>query len=286
MTSVKESIKARRIIGSVVLFIFFCCVTVVVLFPIYYLVLASLQPSTEIFRTGMKFMYDPDIMSFNNYQLMFQYREGIYFYWYRNSILLAVIFTVCALFLSSFVGYGIGMYDFKGKNLIFMLVLVVMMIPLEILMLPLYKMMVQMQIINTYAGCILPFIVAPNAVFFFRQFVSGLSKEFLEAGRIDGCTEIGVYFRIMLPLMKPAIGAMTILLAMSNWNAFIWPLIVMRSNEMFTLTIGLSSLINPYESSFDMLFAGAVMAIIPIMIVFLFNQKNFISGLTSGGVKG
>lgn len=280
------TIKTRKIVASVVLFLFFICVTIVVLFPIYYLVLASLQPSTEIFRTGMKFMYDPDIMGFNNYKLLFEYREGIYFSWFKNSVLIAFIFTICALFFSAFVGYGIGLYDFKGKNLIFMLVLVVMMIPLEILMLPLYKMMVQMKIINTYAGIILPFMVAPNAIFFFRQFASGLSKEFLEAGRIDGCTELGIYFRIMLPLMKPAIGAMTILLAMSNWNSFVWPLIVLRSNEMFTLTIGLSSLINPYDTSFDMLIAGAVLAIIPIVIVFLFNQKNFISGLTSGGVKG
>ena len=280
------TMKTRRVLASAALLLFFLCVAAVVLFPIYYLVLASLQPSKEIFRTGMKFLYDPDVMGLNNYRLLAAYRDGIYFSWFKNSLVIALIFTVCSLFFSAFVGYGIGMYDFKGKNLIFTLVLVVMMIPLEILMLPLYKMMVQLGIINTYAGIILPFMVAPNAIFFFRQFASGLSKEFLDAGRIDGCTEIGIYFKIMVPLMKPAFGAMTILLAMANWNAFVWPLIVLRSNEMFTLPIGLSSLINPYGNNFDVMISGAVIAIVPIVAVFLFNQKNFISGLTSGGIKG
>ena len=166
------------------------------------------------------------------------------------------------------------------------MVLLVMMVPLEILMLPLYKLTVQFKIINTYAGVILPFVVSPIAIFFFRQFASGISEDYLDAGRIDGCTEIGIYFRIMVPLMKPAFGAMTILLAMQNWNSFVWPLIVLRTNEMFTLTIGLSSLIGPYGENFDVMIAGAVLAVIPVVIVFLFNQRFFIAGLTAGGVKG
>jgi len=161
-----------------------------------------------------------------------------------------------------------------------------MMMPLEILMLPLYKLIVDLRIINTYAGVILPFVVSPIAIFFFRQFVTGISKDFMDAGRIDGCTEFGIFFRIMMPLMKPAFGAMAILLAMQNWNSLIWPLIVLRTNNMFTLPIGLASLLSPYGNNYDMLIAGAVLAIIPIVIVFLFNQRSFISGLTAGGIKG
>jgi arabinosaccharide transport system permease protein len=278
--------KTKQMISSAVLLVFFIIVVIIVLFPIYYLIIGSLQPSREIFRTGMKLVYDSEIMGFNNYKLLIDYRDGVYFSWLKNSILIAGLFTVCALFFSSLVGYGLGVYDFKYKNIIFTLVLVVMMIPLEILMLPLYKLTVQLKIINTYAGVILPFMVSPIAIFFFRQYSSGISRDFLDAGRIDGCTEIGIYFKIMVPLMKPAFGAMTILLAMQNWNSFVWPLIVLRDNEMFTLPIGLSSLISPYGNNFDVMIAGAVIAIAPIIILFLFNQRFFIAGLTSGGIKG
>ncbi len=280
----KTDFKANA--SSVVLFLFFVFITIVVLFPLYYLVIASLQPSSEVFRTGMKLTFDPEIMGLNNYKVLMGYRDGIYFSWFKNSVLIAALFTICSLFFSSFVGYGLGLYDFKFKNTIFTLVLLVMMVPLEILMLPLYKLTVQFGIINTYAGVILPFMVSPIAIFFFRQFASGISEDYLDAGRIDGCTEIGIYFRIMVPLMKPAFGAMTILLAMQNWNSFVWPLIVLRTNEMFTLTIGLSSLIGPYGENFDVMIAGAVLAVFPIVVLFLFNQRFFIAGLTAGGVKG
>ncbi len=108
----------------------------------------------------------------------------------------------------------------------------------------------------------------------------------MDAGRIDGCTEYGIFFRIMAPLMKPAFGAMGILLAMQNWNSLVWPLIVLRTNSMFTLPIGLSSLLTPYGNNYDVLISGAVLSTIPIIILFLLNQRAFISGLTTGGVKG
>jgi len=132
----------------------------------------------------------------------------------------------------------------------------------------------------------LPFMVSASAVFFFRQFATGLPLELLDAGRIDGATEFGIFYRIMVPLMKPAFGAMTILMAMTSWNQFVWPLIVLRENRNFTLPIGLASLISPYGNNYQMLLAGAVMAVIPVILIFIFNQKSFVSGLASGGVKG
>jgi len=271
---------------SIILVLLFILITIIILFPIYYLIIASLQSSEEMFRSGMKLFFDPKIMDFNNYRLLITHRDGIYFIWFKNSVIIATLFTISSLFFSSLVGYGLGVYDFKFKNIIFTLVLVVMMIPLEILMLPLYKLMVQLKIINTYAGVILPFMVSPLAIFFFRQYSSGISKDFLDAGRIDGCTEFGIYFKIMMPLMIPAFGAMSILLAMQNWNSFVWPLIVLRTNEMFTLPLGISSLISPYGHNFDVMLPASVVAILPVVILFLFNQRFFIAGLTAGGVKG
>ena len=278
--------KARKKMATILLVLFFIIVTVVALFPLYYMFMASFKSSKELFRNGMDFRIIPGLMSLDNYKLLFFGRGSIYLSWYKNSLLITALFTAGSLFFSSLVGYALGAYQFRAKNFIFTLVLLVLMVPLEILMLPLYKLIVGMGIINTYAGVILPFMVSPMAIFFFRQYVAGLSKDFMDAGRVDGCTEFGLFFRIMAPLMKPAFGAMAILLAMQNWNSFIWPLIVLRTNEKFTIPIGLASLMSPYGNNYDMLISGAVLAIIPIIILFLLNQRAFISGLTSGGVKG
>jgi arabinosaccharide transport system permease protein len=191
-----------------------------------------------------------------------------------------------ALFLTSFVGYGLAVYNFKGRNLILTAVLFIMMIPLEILMLPLYKLLIALKLMNTYQGVVLPFIVSPLGIFFFRQFATGIQKDYIDAGRIDGCTEYGIFFRIIAPLMKPAYSAMAILLSMRSWNDFIWPLIVLRTNKMFTIPIGLAGLLTPYGNNYDLLLSGAILAIIPVIIVFIFNQKYFVSGITIGGIKG
>lgn len=271
---------------SALLFIFFAFVSFIFLFPLYYLLMASFKPSAELFRNGLDLSINLQLMSLDNYLLLLTDRGGVYFSWYKNSLLVTALHTLGALFFSSLVGYGLGAYDFRGRNITFILVLFILMVPIEILMLPLYKLTVMMGIINTYAGVVLPFIVSPIAVFFFRQFVMGLPKDFMDAGRIDGCTEFGIFFRIMVPLMKPAFGAMGILMAMQSWNNFIWPLIVLRTNEMFTLPIGLAAMLTPYGNNYDKLIPGSVLAIIPIIIVFLFNQRAFVSGLTAGGVKG
>jgi arabinosaccharide transport system permease protein len=128
--------------------------------------------------------------------------------------------------------------------------------------------------------------VYPFAIFFFRQYAVTLPKDFLDAGRIDGVNEFGIYFRIMLPLMTPALGAMTILVSLQSWNDFLWPLIVMRTEKMFTLPIGLNALLTPYGNNYEMLLSGAFVATLPIVVVFLFFQRYFVSGLSAGAIKG
>ena len=278
--------KKKERILTVILIIAFLLVAVYELFPIIFLFIGSIKDQTELFTKGMSLYIDADSLRLANYADLFTYREGLFFRWFFNSFFLTVIYTVGGLVLASLVGYGIGGYEFKGKTIVFIMVLIVMMIPLEIIVLPLYKLITKMGIIDTYAGVILPFIVNCTAVFFFRQFVSGLPKDYQEAGRMDGCTEFGLFVRVVVPLMKPAFGAMCILLAMYEWNSFMWPLIVMRSNEHFTLTVGIASLINPYTANYTIMLTGSVISILPILIVFLCNQQFFIAGLTSGGVKG
>ncbi|MNK81060.1 L-arabinose transport system permease protein AraQ [compost metagenome] len=274
---------------SILLVLLFAAFAVIALFPLYALALASLKPAQELFRYGLNVRWDFDVMGFANYKEIFFSHKGSagnYFHWYRNSLVIAVLYTIICLLLSSMVGYGLAVYKFKGRNLLFTLVLVVMMIPVEIIILPLYKLMINFTMIDSIWGVILPFVVAPLPIFFFRQFALSLPKDFMDAGRIDGCSEFGIFFRIMVPLMVPAFGAMTILQALQSWNNFLWPLIVLRTAEKFTLPIGLTSLLSPMGNNYEVLIAGSVLAILPILVLFIFFQRYFIEGLTVGGVKG
>jgi arabinosaccharide transport system permease protein len=282
----KLGLKGKVVIGKIVITFILICISIIVILPLYYLLLASFTRTTHIFASGLQLKPNFERMGVMNYITMATNREGVYWNWYTNSIIIAFMYTIGALFLTSLAGYGLGVYHFKGKNVVFVLVLIVMMLPIEILMLPLYNLTIKWRIINTKAGVILPFLVSGNAVFFFRQFSSGLPLDLMDAGRIDGATEYGIFFRIMAPLMRPAYGAMTILLAMGSWNMFVWPLIVLRSNKNFTLPVGLSSLLSVYGNNYEVLIPGSVLAIIPIVIIFLFNQRLFVSGLSAGGVKG
>jgi arabinosaccharide transport system permease protein len=283
---VKIEFAKNRTVASTFLVVFFSIVSIIALIPFYAMFLASFKPATELFRYGLNLRLDFNIMNINNYIPLFNDDSIPYLIWYKNSLIITVLGTVLSLLFSSMVGYGLAMYEFKGKNLVFVLVLFIMMVPVEILILPLYNLTVSFRIINTYWGVILPFIVSVSGVFFFRQYASGLSKDFMDSARIDGCSEYGIYARIMVPLMKPAFGAMAILIALGNWNSFLWPLIVMRTDDMFTLPVGLMSLLTPYGNNYSAVLSGSVLSVLPILILFIINQESFVAGLTAGGVKG
>ncbi|MBT2757035.1 carbohydrate ABC transporter permease [Mesobacillus foraminis] len=263
----------------------FVILSFIALFPIISLLISSLRPSSELMRNGISITFDPSSISLDNYTYIFT-QGGNYWSWFTNSLVISAVTIVLSLFFSSMVGYALALYDFKGRNLIFGFVLFILMVPFEILMLPLFQLMISMNLINTYTAVILPAVVAPVAVFFFRQYAVGLPKELMDSARIDGATEYGIFFKIMLPLMAPSMAAMAILQGLGSWNNFLWPLIVLRSNDMFTLPIGLATLLTPYGNNYDILIAGSVMTIVPIIILFIFFQRYFVAGLTVGGVKG
>ena len=281
----KQTKKKKASVSTVLMVLLFVIIGALTLLPFYSLFLASFRPGTELMRHGLGLGIDLPTMSFNNYKLLFT-GDTPYFTWFLNSLKITVVQTVLTLFVSAFVGYGFAMYDFKGKNLIFTCVLFVMMIPVEIIMLPLYQLCINLGLMNTIWGIVLPTIAMPMPIFFFRQYLRGIPRDFVDAARIDGCTEYGIFFRIILPLMKPSIASMGIFVGMNSWNSMLWPMLVIRSNDKITLPIGLASLITPYGNNYDVLLAGAVFAVVPIIILFVLFQKYFISGMTAGGVKG
>ena len=265
-------------------FIILLLICIIFLAPFFFMLVTSFKPGQEMLSEGLSFKMNFDEMTLNNYKIIF-FEDNRYLTWYKNSLIITVLQTVLSLFFSSLVGYGLAVFNFKGKNILFFLVLLVMMVPLQILLLPLYRLMIELNLMDTYLGVVLPFAVSPFAIFFFRQYIIGIPKDLIEAARIDGCGEFKIYFKIIVPLMKPAFGAMTILMALNSWNAFVWPLIVLRSANKLTLPIGLMSLLTPYGNSYDMIMPGAVISVIPVAILFLINQRAFIEGLTAGGVK-
>lgn len=270
---------------TTLLVIFFVIVSVITLLPLALLAVSSLRPGSDLMRYGLNFSIDWSTANLNEYKLLFS-GENAYFTWYKNSLVITVVQVALALFLSACVGYGFAMYDFKGKNIAFMAVLLVMMVPTEVILLPLYRLIIKMGLVNSMWGIILPYVVVPMLIFFFRQYLSGIPRDFLDAARVDGCSEYGIFVKIMIPLMKPSFAAMGIYQGMSSWNNFLWPMVVTNSIDKITLPVGLQSLLSPYGNNYDILIAGSCFAIIPILILFVCFQRYFIEGMTAGGVKG
>lgn len=260
-------------------------VTAITLLPFISIFLASFRPGREIMRQGLGLNLDFSKMNLDNYKLLFSGENQNYFSYFKNSLKLTVIQTALTLLFSSFVAYGFAMYNFRGKTFLFGLVLLMMTTPVEILMLPLFLEMQKLHLYGSLWAVILPQITAPLPIFFFRQYLVGLPKDYLDAARVDGCTEYGIFFRIIMPLMKPSFAAMGIFVGMNSWNSFILPVLLL-SKENRTLPVFLETLLSPYKNNYDLLIVGAVFSVIPIVILFAMFQRHFIAGMTAGGVKG
>lgn len=259
-----------------------------IFFPVFAGILASFRPGRELIRRGLSLNLDFSDMTLSNYQYLFSGNADSvkYFNWFKNSLLLTIIQVLATLLICYIVAYGLSMYEYKLKNFLFFLVIATMMVPFEILMLPLYQEMITLNLINSTAGVILPVVCSASTIFFFKQYLGGVPKELLDAGRIDGATEYGICFKIIFPITKPAFAAMAILVTMNSWNNILWPMLVYRDPSKFTLPIGLNTLLSPYGNNYDVLISGAMFGILPIFILFIAFQRYFIEGMTAGAVKG
>ena len=245
----------QRRIGTILGTGFFLILSLIIVFPVFAGLLASFRPGTQLIRRGLSIDLDISTMNLNNYTYLFSGNADSqkYFMWYKNSLIITIVSVALTLIICYFVAYGLTMYDFRFKNLLFTIVLATMMVPFEILMLPLYKEVIALKLIDTYTGVIIIGVCSASTIFFFKQYLSGLPKDLLDAARIDGCSEYGISVRIILPLAKPAFASMGILCAMGSWNAILWPLLVLKGAEKFTLPIGLNTLLTPYGNNYDVL---------------------------------
>lgn len=281
----REKWPLPRGVFHVIQGLFLISLAVVVLVPLTAIFIGTFQDGNEVIRNGITFDIDWSALSLQNYVMLFT-DSGLYFRWFFNSLLLTIVQVAGTLLVSSFVAYGFAMYEFKGKTAGFVAVLLLMTVPFEIMMLPLYVLVNDFGLADNYAVIVVPFLAAAVTIFFFRQYFLGIPKELLEAGRVDGVTEFGIFFRLVLPIAKPALAAMAILNGMIVWNNFLWPLLVLRSPEKFILPIGLNTLLTPHGNNYELLIIGAFFSVIPILVLFLLFQRFFIAGMTAGAIKG
>lgn len=280
-------------IGRACMVTFFLLLALLIILPLYALLLGTFKGGAELFVSGLNLDPTWDKLHLRAWRYLFTgimsdgtYNPHDYFIWYRNSIMIVIVQGGLTLLISSMVAYGFSKYRFKGKNLLFMCVLLVMMIPLEILMLPMYTQINAMGLRNSYAGVMLPFLANMSAIFFFRQFLEGVPIDLLDAGRVDGCTEYGIFLRIIMPILKPAYASMAVLVGMGAWNGLLWPMLVLSDMGKYTIPIGLNTLWSPYGNNYDLMITGSCFAILPLLLLFLFAQKFIIEGMTAGAVKG
>ena len=264
-----------------ILFIFIC-LAVVMLLPIVWMLLSSFKPDNEIIKYPPTLF--PTAYTLKNFIKCTQ-RIDIWVY-LKNSFIYSFGATIPSLLVNTMAGYAFARYNFKGKDIIFVIFLATMMIPFQVIMIPSFLEVHALGMYDNYAGLIIPKIAAAYWIFMMRSAFSGLPKELEEAARIDGLSEFGIYARIMMPLIKPALVTLIILSVNGNWNDLLWPLIITSNSKMRTLSNGLALFVGARTIEYGAAFAGATISLVPMLVLYIFGQKYFVEGQATSGLKG
>jgi multiple sugar transport system permease protein len=252
--------------------------------PFVWMLATSFKTAAEIYQPN----FFPEVAAIENYaEVVF---NTAFPRWYVNSFVVAVFATVSVVFFDSLIGFVFAKYEFPLKNIIFIAILSTLMVPTEMLIIPWFIMSAKPLLgpswVDTYWGIAFPGIITASGAFLMRQFMAGVPNELLDAARIDGVSEFGLFWRIAVPLTLPALAALAIFNFLGNWNAFIWPLIVTSSRQMMTLPVGLLFFSNEAAADWHLIMTGATLSVIPLMTVFIIFQRHIIKGIALTGLKG
>lgn len=269
-------------IGKVLKYAFMALLAIFVIYPFLWMVFTSFKQEGNIVKFPPSLFAQSYTVS--AYQNIWERVPFLSFY--RNTVLFAGGVTVISLIFDTMAGYSFARLNFRGKNVLFMMVLATLMIPFQVVMIPLYTELFKMNLINSYVGLILPRATNAFGIFMMRQFFVSLPRGLEEAARIDGCNEFKIYLRIMLPLCKPAIISLAIFHFMYNWNDLLYPLILTTSNEMRTLPAGLAMFMGTHVIEYAILMAGGCLSLLPIVLAYCCAQKYFVQGIAMTGMKG
>jgi ABC-type glycerol-3-phosphate transport system permease component len=255
--------------------------TAIALVPFLYVI------STSFKETRSLFSYPPHWIPQNpttvNYHKLVS--DHPFTRWMFNSFLVASVVTVVKVVIDSMAGYAFAKMRFAGRDALFLLVLMTLMIPFSATLIPLYIIVRKMHMTNSYWGLILPALASPIGIFMMRQFIESLPSDLENAARLDGCTEFQIYRKVILPLIKPGLVVLGVFTFMNQWTSYLWPLVVNTKPDMMTLTVGIQSLRSLFTVDWGILSAGAVLSMLPLVIVFIFLQRFFIAGSIAGALK-
>lgn len=266
--------------GVLVRWIWLSIAAVFSFFPFYAMIVLSLKPGQVVELPGSLL---PTGLSFDAYSQVLSGQNILG--WLGNTLVYSLVSVVVVLFLSALAGYAFAKKRFPGKEAMFWSFIAMVMVPFHVTLIPTFILMAGLGGINTYWGLILPTLANAQAVFLMRQFIQGLPDDLFEAARIDGAGEFRIFLQIVLPLCRPILATLGIFVFLWHWNDFLWPLIIAKSNDMFTLTVGISSLQQQTVPLSTML-AGSVVALVPIFFAYLIAQRYVQEGVTSTGIKG
>ena len=250
------------------------------LLPFIWMILSSFKPESEVVRIPPTLW--PNEFTLDNFRNLF---VNMNFGVYLKNTLIIILFSFFGLFLNAMAGFAFAKYKFKGKQTTFMIVLATMMIPGQVTMIPVYLILNYLNLTNTMIGIVLPTMVGAFNIFLFRQFMSTIPNELLEATRLDGASEFRILMQIALPISKPIIAVQAILTFIAGWNSFLWPLIIANDESLYTLSVGLSLLKGQYGGNYALQMAGATFMVVPIMAIFIYFQKHIIENFSISGMK-
>ncbi len=274
--------KRSNAVSRVVIYAVLILITALMLIPFIWMLSASLKMNKDVFSFPIKWI--PENPRWKNYIDIWTKIPLLTFV--KNSTKLTIIVTLLQLFTSSFAAYAFAKMNFKGKNLLFLGYIATIAVPWQAYMVPQFMMMRAWHLNNTHLAIICLQAFSAFGVFLMKQFYEGVPSELCEAARIDGLTEYGIWFRVMLPLSKPALSTLTIFTFVSTWNDFLGPLIYLTRDEVKTIQIGLRMFISQYSAEYGLIMAASVIALIPVLIIFLALQKYFVQGVAATGIKG
>lgn len=284
VTPLKPGMGVRRanLIIQAIAYVLLTLGGIFMIIPFIWMISTSLKPAAEIYEGN----FLPQAATIDNYrQAIF---ETAFPRWYLNSFICAVISTLGVAFFDTLAGYTLAKFDFPLKSVIFAGILSTLMVPTEMLIIPWYIMSVRFHWADTYWGIVFPGVITAAGVFLMRQFMQGVPNDLIDAARIDGLSEFGIFWRIAVPLVKPAIAALCIFNFLGNWNAYIWPLIVTSAKEMYTLPVGLAFFSGEslYDYEWNLIMTGATLSVVPLLTIFVIFQRQIIKGIALTGLKG
>ena len=256
---------------------------ILVLMPFLWMFLTSLKRPDEITRVPLSFLPDR-LFNVANYVEIFKRQPFHLYLW--NTFIVSGVSTLTSLVFSAMAGYGFAKFRFPAKEVWFFSIICLLMVPFQAIVIPLYQWVVQFGLINTYTGLMLPHFISAFGVFLMREAIAGIPDDYIDAARIDGCSEVGIFFRIVMPMVKPSLAALAVIKFLWTWNEFFWPLVITNSEEMKVITLGLASFNTMYYIEHNLATAAAIVSIVPILILYLLFQRWMVKAVVMSGVKG